>query len=124
MKSFLSKSFLHSEMLVHIWNNFTKTPISSIKPGCVYTVSFINATGSEVQLKNFVGICLGVSGSSSSNQSFILRNFFKIDSVEMTFFYNSPLITSISPLNNYKKKVKFSKLFYLRTLRRKSYKKS
>lgn len=124
MKKFLSRNFLKSQLTSNIWFNLTKNlNFNSIKPGCVYKVLYSSVTKTDVQLKNFIGICIGKYGNSSNNQSFCLRNFYKTDSIEMIFFLNSPLIQNIVELKNYKRKTSFSKLYYLRDLKRKTYKK-
>jgi len=124
MKKFLSRNFLKSQLTSNIWFNLTKNlNFNTIIAGRVYKVLYSSITKSDVQLKTFIGICISKQGNSINNQAFCLRNFYKIDSIEILFFINSPLIQKIVELKNYKRKVSLSKLYYLRNLKRKTYKK-
>lgn len=119
---FFKKSFLSSINLQDTWFSLSKNlNFKEIVPGSVLKVNYLTVSDNGVLKKTFVGLCLG-KRQKNTKSSFTIRNFIKTDSVEMTFFFNSPGLLSVEVLQNYKKKFKFSKLYFLRNFKRKSLK--
>ena len=117
----VSRSILFSGIRFQRLKNFTrKLSFALLKVGCVYRVEYLFTSNFYVHRKFFVGICLK---KNKNSQSFLLRNFFKGNSYEFCFFYKAPSVISISCLKQYKRKVRLLKIYYIRNLRQRVYKK-
>ena len=80
-----------------------------IKTGKVYKIYYLNIINEKRKVFSFTGLCVSYS---KNHGSFILRNIFNKEMVELLFLENSPFIIKIEDLKMFNFKFKKSKLFF------------
>jgi len=91
-----------------------------VRVGQVITLSYFFPARDGLKRRNFIGVCLAKS-FSTSNFSIVLRNSYRSNNVEMLFNLKSPLLLSLGFAYWYRRKMRLSKLYFIRNLRQKSF---
>lgn len=94
--------------------------ISRIAVGQVLEVSYYLPAKDGLKIRSFVGVCLSTA-KRGVNSSFLLRNSYRSNSLEVRFFIYSPLVLRVNFLYWYRRKSRLSKLYYIRNLKQKSF---
>jgi ribosomal protein L19 len=79
-----------------------------IKRGLILNIKYLLLKEDEVRVSNFVGLCI----YKKRNNSILLKNLIKKESVNLLIQLNSPLIFKINVIQKYKKKFRLSRLYY------------
>lgn len=91
-----------------------------VSVGQVITAHYFFPARDGLKKRSFTGVCL-TKVCSNSNFSITLRNSYRSNSVEMSVNLKSPLLLSLEFSYWYRRKVRLSKLYFIRTLRQKSF---
>jgi ribosomal protein L19 len=94
--------------------------LQKYKPGQLINVSYLYPTRDGLKVKQFLGLCLGLK-SRNFNSIILLRNSFRSTAIEYKFLIYSPLLLSLTYIYTYRKKVRLAKIYYIRTLRQKTF---
>ena len=108
--------------LQKLTKKFGKKNIPVVNPGDTVRVLFKITEGAKTRLQAFEGICISVKHGNSLNGSFTLRKMSSGIGVERNFPIHSPLVTKIEKIKS--RKVRQSKLYFLRDLVGKKVKKA
>jgi ribosomal protein L19 len=79
-----------------------------IKAGSIINIKYLLLKEDEIKILNFIGLCI----YKKKNNSILLKNLIKRESVSLLIKLDSPLIIKISIIKKYKKKFRLSKLYY------------
>jgi ribosomal protein L19 len=79
-----------------------------IKQGSIINVKYLLLKEDEIKILNFIGLCI----YKKKNNSILLKNLVKRESVSLLIKLNSPLIIKINIIEKYKKKFRLNKLYY------------
>ena len=80
-----------------------------ISKGKVYKIHYLNVVNDKRKIFSFAGLCIS---NSYKHGSFILRNIFNKEMIELSFLKNSPFIVEVEDLKMFNLKFKKSKLFF------------
>lgn len=98
----------------------TYAVFNSITVGQVLTIVYFFPARDGLKRRVFTGVCLSKI-NSVTNQAILLRNSYRSNSIEVSFNLKSPLLLSVKFTYWYRKKIKLSKLYFIRKLRQKSF---
>lgn len=101
-------------LLQDLTKQFGKKNIPEIRPGDTVRVSFKVTEGNKTRIQNFEGICIAKKHGNGLDGSFTLRKISGGVGVERTFPVHSPLVTKLEKIKS--RKVKQSKLYFVRDL--------
>ncbi len=93
---------------------FGKKNIPEFRPGDTIRVSFKITEGNKTRIQIFEGICIAKKHGNGMNGSFTLRKISSGIGVERNFPIHSPLVTKLEKIKS--RKVKQSKLYFIRNL--------
>lgn len=107
-------------LLQKVNKSIVKNTVNKVKEGLVVCVGDIISIEyfsvmSGLQLRKFVGICIRTTNNVNINNNYItLRNVFNGVAMEFSFYNNWNQIVSLNKLGIKFKKLRKSKLYYLR----------
>jgi len=101
-------------LLQDLTKQFGKKNIPQINPGDTVKVHFKITEAGKTRIQVFEGICIGKKHGETLDGSFSLRKISSGIGVERTFPIHSPLISKIEKVKS--RKVRRSKLYFLRDL--------
>lgn len=94
---------------------------NSLRVGQVVRVNFFIPTKEGLKFKTIVGLCLSKTANGLFS-SILLRNSYRTNSIEQKVYIYSPLVDSFNSIYTYRKKIRLSKIYFVRNVRQKNFK--
>lgn len=117
-----SSLFLYNQTNLYKYGFLNKfINFNYLKVGQVVRVNFFIPTKDGLKFKTIVGLCISKKAAGLFS-SILLRNSYRTNSIEQQIYIYSPLIDTFSSIYTYRKKIRLSKIYFVRNTRQKNFK--